>query len=143
MPGSLSRPYFRRNASKLHSAPRWPSSTSLTSYGVAPRFSRFAHHLIGRHVDELRLLIDEPLDKPPAGGAVDTRMLAVIHFMAVRRPLNLRAEDDERAEREHAEEREERGRNGRPPAGARREERRGEAEDHDDPEDNPNAEDLV
>src|SRR5205814_10128950 len=37
MAGSFSRPYFRTNASKLHSGPRWPSSTSFTSYGVAFR----------------------------------------------------------------------------------------------------------
>src|SRR5204863_9360623 len=34
-------------------------------------FSRFGHHLIGRHVDELRVLVDELLNKPRAGYAVD------------------------------------------------------------------------
>ena len=82
-------------------------------------FSRFGHHLIGRHVDELRVLVDELLDKPRAGYAVDAGVLASdpLHLSAT--DLCLRAEDDERAEREHAEEREERCRDGRPsPRGA-------------------------
>src|SRR5437773_8405093 len=56
--------------------------------------------------------------------------------------LCLRAEDDERAEREHAEEREERCRDGRPsPRGARTQrQRREESEDHEKPEHDPYAE---
>ena len=64
-------------------------------------------------------------------------VVRVVNEAYPHRALGLRAEDDERAQGKHAQKREERRRNRRPAANARGEERRGESEDHDDPEDDP------
>src|SRR5207248_506387 len=79
-----------------------------------------SHHLVGRHVYELGVLVDELLDEPRARDAIHARVFTgdPLHSAnddgsraikrGVRRRLDLRAEDDERAQREHPEQREER-----------------------------------
>src|ERR1700755_2666253 len=41
-------------------------------------------HLVGRHVEELRLLVDETLDQPRAGDAIDLGTFAgdPLHFLS-------------------------------------------------------------
>src|SRR5436190_16319970 len=158
MAGSFSRPYFRTNASKLHSGPRWPSSTSFTSYGVAFRVRASAiTWSVGTYMNSASLSTNFSMSHGHATRS--TRGCSrVIHFMSadddgsraikrgVRRRLDLRAEDDERAQREHPEQREERRRDRRPSAcraGADHRERRGKADDHEEPEHDPHAEDLA